>query len=259
VEVLTPPALRLGNVSFSYGDNPVLKDISFSVPEGSFASVLGRSGCGKTTLLRIICGLLSPDSGEIWFGAKSASGLAPAERGVGIVFQDRVLFNNMTVLGNIEYVLRGKKGRGEGCRAAALAALAFVGLEGYGGQYPDKLSIGQQQRAALARTLALKPKILLLDEPLSSLDAELREQFRAELKAIQHKTGVTILYITHDQEEALIISDSVIIMHEGGIAQHATARQILSAPANQFVEEFVVKNIRAKHQALTKLVADNLT
>jgi len=258
MEVLIPPALRLEHVAFSYGKDPILKDISFSVPAGGFVSLLGRSGCGKTTLLRLICGLLSPHSGEIWCGAQNAAGLGPSERGTGIVFQDRVLFSNMTVLGNIEYVLRSHQSRVEGGRSAALEALADVGLQDYQAKYPDTLSIGQQQRVALARTLVLKPKILLLDEPLSSLDAEVREQFSAELRAIQQKTGAAILYVTHDQEEALIISDSVAILHDGVIAQHAPPRQILSAPANQFVEDFVVKNIRAKHKALTKLVADDL-
>lgn len=228
----------------------VLNKISFTVYNGEFLSILGPSGCGKTTLLRIIVGLLSPTSGRIEKDGVDITTYSPSKRGMGIVFQNYALFENMNARDNIAYALRLNKGSKEKAYAVADSMLKVVGLEHEWAKKPSRLSGGQQQRVAIARTLAMNPDIILFDEPMSALDVDTRLSLRSEIKEIQKKFGTTMIYITHDQEEAFAMSDRIIVMDNGNIQQIDTPMNIIDFPANDYVDKFVKQNIQTKINSL---------
>ena len=249
MEVLTPK-LSVRNLNKSFDGKQVLKNLSFDLMEGEFLSILGPSGCGKTTLLRILIGLDHADSGEILKGGKDISKLSSYERGMGIVFQNYALFPNMTVLQNVQYALSLRKETKKDAKLIALRTLEQVGLLDQMHKRPNQLSGGQQQRVAIARTLATNPDIILLDEPISALDVTNREIMKAELKALQKKFNVTMLFITHDQEEAFFLSDRVMVMDEGNIQQLDTPLNVYRNPANDYVKKFVVEQLDKKYEDL---------
>ncbi len=242
--------LVVENLSKVFGTNEVLHGIGFTVCEGEFLSVLGPSGCGKTTLLRMLIGLEQPTDGKIYKDGRDITNSAPFERGMGIVFQNYALFENMTVLGNVEYALRKNPAFKEKARETAERLIEQVGLAEHKEKRPGKLSGGQQQRVAIARTLALNPDIILFDEPMSALDVDTRLSLRGELKNIQKKFGSTMIYITHDQEEAFAMSDRIMVLNEGKVQQLDTPRGIIDHPANDYVERFVIHNIQLKIDSL---------
>lgn len=242
--------LVIENLSKSFGASEVLRGVSFTVKEGEFLSILGPSGCGKTTILRILIGLAQADEGRILKDGVDISNLPPAQRGMGIVFQNYALFENMTVLGNVEYALKQRPETKAQAADVAREMLTIVGLQDHMGKKPHKLSGGQQQRVAIARTLALHPEIILFDEPMSALDVDTRLSLRLELKALQKKFGSTMIYITHDQEEAFALSDRIMVMGEGVIHQLDTPHNIVAAPADEYVRQFVLKNLRIKIDSL---------
>ncbi|MBE6918500.1 MAG: ABC transporter ATP-binding protein [Ruminococcaceae bacterium] len=236
-----------------------LNKVNFDVRNGEFLSILGPSGCGKTTILRILIGLLKPVGGTIIKDGVDITQLPPAARGMGIVFQNYALFENMTVLQNVEYALKirkenkGAEGR-KLVRQRALDMLAQMGLSEHADKLPAMLSGGQQQRVAIARTMVLNPDIILFDEPMSALDVETRLALRAELKRIQKEFGTTMIYITHDQEEAFAMSDRIMIMREANVVQLDTPENIIDHPADDYVRTFVLKNLQIKIDSLMKCV-----
>lgn len=240
----------------SFGDNIVLNNISFDVKEGEFLSVLGPSGCGKTTLLRIIIGLEDLDSGVILSDNQDVSKLKPSDRDMGIIFQSYALFPNMTVLENVSYPLQLKMSKEEANKIAK-ETLTLIGLETELNKKPSQLSGGQQQRVAIARTLAPNPKIILLDEPISALDVTNREIMKKELKEIQKKFKATMLFITHDQEEAFYLSDRIMVMNKGNIEQIGTPEEIYKNPSNEYVRSFVVDHIDHKLNSLKRYVGES--
>ncbi|MGL4766577.1 MAG: ABC transporter ATP-binding protein [Formosimonas sp.] len=232
--------LVLNQVTKSYNaTSTALKGVSFEVKQGEFVSFLGASGCGKTTTLRIIAGFEQEDSGTVTLGGASLSGVSPEKRNLGFVFQQYALFPNMTVRRNIEFGLKNIGLSTAQIKERADEYMDLVRLHEFANRYPHELSGGQQQRVALARALARQPKVLLLDEPLSALDAKIRVHLRSEIKAIQRKLGITTLYVTHDQEEALSMSDRIILMHQGVIEQMGTPAQLYNTPANEYVASFI--------------------
>jgi iron(III) transport system ATP-binding protein len=248
--------LIVQDLSKDFGSQEVLHQISFTVKEGEFLSILGPSGCGKTTLLRILLGLEEADGGRILKDGEDISSLPPSQRKMGMVFQNYALFENMTVLDNVAYAPR-KSGLGKReAREGALALLARVDLMDHVDKKPHMLSGGQQQRVALARTLAMNPDIILLDEPMSALDVETRLALRAELLSIQKAFGSTIIYITHDQEEAFAMSDRIMVMHEGRIQQIDSPQVIMDQPANDYIRQFVIHNIQIKIDSLIRYVRE---
>ncbi len=249
MEVLTPK-LSVRNLNKSFDGKKILNNLSFDLMEGEFLSILGPSGCGKTTLLRILIGLEKADSGEILKGSKEISGLSSFERGMGIVFQNYALFPNMTVLENVAYALTLRKETKKEATAIAQRTLEQVGLADQMYKKPSQLSGGQQQRVAIARTLATNPDVILLDEPISALDVANREIMKAELKALQKKFNVTMLFITHDQEEAFFLSDRIMVMNEGNIEQMDTPLAIYQQPVNDYVRQFVVEQLDKKYTDL---------
>ncbi|MDR0600682.1 MAG: ABC transporter ATP-binding protein [Treponema sp.] len=237
-----------------FNKQEVLRGISFSVRDGEFLSILGPSGCGKTTILRVLMGLLAPSAGVILKDGQDITGLPASKRGMGIVFQNYALFQNMTVLGNVEYALRfNRELRGQ-ARSRAESVISQVGLTEHIRKKPYKLSGGQQQRVAIARTLAMNPEIILFDEPMSALDAATRLLLRDELKEIQKKFRSTMIYITHDQEEAFSLSDRIMVMDCGIIHQIDAPENIIQNPANDFVRDFVIANLRRKIDSLAKYI-----
>lgn len=251
MEVLTPK-LSVRNITKSFDGKTVLNNLSFDLMSGEFLSVLGPSGCGKTTLLRILVGLETADSGEILKGGMDISKLSSFERGMGIVFQNYALFPNMTVLENVQYALTLRKDTRKDAKAIAQRTLEQVGLTDQMNKKPSQLSGGQQQRVAIARTLATKPDVILLDEPISALDVTNREIMKAELKALQKKFNVTMLFITHDQEEAFFLSDRIMVMNNGNIEQMDTPLTIYQKPASDYVKEFVVHQLDKKYTDLLR-------
>jgi putative spermidine/putrescine transport system ATP-binding protein len=233
------PMVRLVNLRKQFGEVKAVNDVTLEVFDGEFITLLGPSGSGKTTVLRMIAGFEKPDSGEIVLNGTDVAQLPPYERDVNTVFQDYALFPHMTVLENIEYGLKVKKIGKEETRSRALNALSQVRLEGYESRKPSQLSGGQRQRVALARALVNRPKVLLLDEPLGALDLKLREQMQIELKQLQRDIGITFIFVTHDQEEALTMSDRIAVFNEGKIVQLGTPREIYENPTSKFVSEFV--------------------
>jgi ABC-type Fe3+/spermidine/putrescine transport system ATPase subunit len=231
------PILELRGVSKEYSGQAVLDGVSLSVPPGSFFALLGPSGCGKTTTLRLTAGFESPTAGEIFLHGKPMNGRRPYERKVSTVFQNFALFPHLTVRQNIEFGLRHQKIPDRDKRIAQ--ALELVQLRGKESHYPAQISGGEKQRTALARSLVLEPDVLLLDEPLSSLDPGLRKMLRNELKALQRRVGIAFLMVTHDQEEALSVSDQIAVMHKGRIRQVGSPETIYLRPNSRFVADFV--------------------
>ncbi len=231
--------LHATGVTKTFGRFAALQDISFEARRGEFLCILGPSGCGKTTLLRVVAGLETQDSGRVAIEGRDVSSLPVSRRNVGIVFQSYALFPNLTAVQNIGYGLRSL-GNGKssiGRRVEEL--LQLVGLQGMGHRYPAQLSGGQQQRVALARAMALSPNLLLLDEPLSALDAQVRILLRSEVRQLQRRLGVTTLMVTHDQEEALTMADRIVVMDRGKIVQDGTPLEIYNKPATPFVASFI--------------------
>jgi len=231
--------LQVRNVTKMFGTFAALKDISLDVNEGEFVCFLGPSGCGKTTLLRAIAGLDIQTHGKVFQGGREISDLPASERDFGIVFQSYALFPNLSVNDNVGYGLVNVGTSKADTHARVVELLSLVGLEDQGDKYPAQLSGGQQQRVALARALAMSPGLLLLDEPLSALDAKVRVHLRHEMKELQQRLGVTTVMVTHDQEEALTMADRIVVMNDGNIEQVGTPEEIYGSPASPFVAEFV--------------------
>ncbi len=235
----SPVIISIRGLTRSFGDVHAVTGIDLDIYEGEFITLLGPSGSGKTTVLRMIAGFEKPDAGSISLSGKDVSQLPPYERDVNTVFQDYALFPHMNVLSNIEYGLRVKGVAKAERLERATEALHQVRLEGYGERKPSQLSGGQRQRVALARALVNRPSVLLLDEPLGALDLKLREQMQIELKALQRAVGITFIFVTHDQEEALTMSDRIAVFNQGKIEQLGTPREIYNSPRSSFVSEFV--------------------
>jgi spermidine/putrescine transport system ATP-binding protein len=231
--------VELDRIGKRFDANYAVRDVSFRVQAGEFFSILGPSGCGKTTLLRMIAGLADPTEGRILIGGQDMAGLPPNRRPTAMIFQSLALFPLMPVWENVAFGLEARGVAKATRRARALELLDLVALGGYGDRLPGELSGGQRQRVAIARALAVEPALLLLDEPLSALDLKLRQHMRAELRALQKRTGVTFIYITHDQSEALAMSDRVAVMSEGVLQQVADPRTLYANPETPFVARFV--------------------
>ena len=245
--------IEFRQVSKRYGgtDAPlVVQGIDFVVPRGTLTTLLGPSGCGKTTTLRMIAGLEAPSGGQILIDGQDVTQLGPAERPVSMVFQSYALFPHMKVLDNVRYGLDVSGVPRADAQARAHEALASVGLTGYALRLPSELSGGQQQRVALARALVLQPSVLLFDEPLSNLDARLRRSMRDEIRRLQQSLGLTVAYVTHDQSEALAVSDQVIVMEAGRIAQAGSPQDLYERPATPFVAGFMGEALLLDGQAL---------
>ena len=238
---MTAEYLRLEGIRKSFGSFQALRDIDLSIEQGEFVCFLGPSGCGKTTLLRIIAGLETQTAGSIFQGGRDISVLPPARRDYGIVFQSYALFPNLSVSDNVAYGLVNRKQPKAAIAARVDELLKLVGLPGSGPKFPAQLSGGQQQRIALARALATSPGLLLLDEPLSALDAIVRVHLRQEIRSLQRKLGVTTIMVTHDQEEALSVADRIVVMNQGVIEQVGTPMEVYRDPATPFVADFVGK------------------
>jgi putative spermidine/putrescine transport system ATP-binding protein len=233
------PAISLAGLRKSFGDVEAVAGVDLDIAPGEFFSLLGPSGSGKTTVLRMIAGFELPTAGTVTLGGRDVTKLAPFDRDVNTVFQDYALFPHMTVAQNVEYGLRVRRVPKEERRRRAAEALDAVRLAGFGGRKPSALSGGQRQRVALARALVNRPQVLLLDEPLGALDLKLRQEMQVELKAIQRDVGITFVFVTHDQEEALTMSDRVAVFHRGRIEQVGTAEQVYDRPETPFVAGFV--------------------
>ncbi len=235
--------IEFRHVSKRYGEGPVaplaVNDVSFEVREGTLATILGPSGCGKTTPLRMIAGLESPSGGQVLIGGRDVTTLGPADRNVSMMFQSYALFPHMDVIGNVSYGLRMSGLAKVAAQERAAEALRNVGLIGFDRRLPSELSGGQQQRVALARALVLQPAVLLFDEPLSNLDARLRREMREEIRSLQQRLRLTVAYVTHDQSEALAVSDQIIVMDQGTIAQCGTPQALYETPASEFVAGFM--------------------
>jgi putative spermidine/putrescine transport system ATP-binding protein len=233
------PFLSLDRIVKAFGSTTVVKDVNLAFERGEFISLLGPSGCGKTTILRMVAGFERPTSGRIIVEGRDITDLNPNQRQIGMVFQAYALFPNMNVAGNIGFGLKVQgKGRAE-TEARVEEMLNLIGLSGYGKRFPFELSGGQQQRVALARALAPRPRMLLLDEPLSALDAKIRVSLREQIRQIQRELGVTTIFVTHDQEEALSISDRIVVMNAGNVEQVGQPFEIYNRPATKFVATFV--------------------
>jgi spermidine/putrescine transport system ATP-binding protein len=235
----SPPLLSIRNVAKSFGRTSVLRDISLQVAEGEFLTILGESGSGKTTLLRIIAGFESTDSGEIMMGGERLDRLPPYRRRVNTVFQHYALFPHLTVAENVGYALKVAKRPKREIAERVEQALAMVKMTAYASSKPAKISGGQQQRIALARALVNRPRLLLLDEPLSALDANLRRQMQVELKSLQREVGISFVFVTHDQEEAMVMSDRIALLRTGELEQVASPREIYSRPATAYTAQFI--------------------
>jgi iron(III) transport system ATP-binding protein len=235
--------IEFRHVSKRYGADPsaplAVQDIGFTVPRGTLTTILGPSGCGKTTILRMIAGLESPTSGQIIIAGKDVTALGPADRNVSMMFQSYALFPHMSVVENVMYGLRMSGIPKAQAGNRAVEALRNVGLVGFDQRLPSELSGGQQQRVALARALVLEPAVLLFDEPLSNLDARLRREMREEIRSLQQRLKLTVAYVTHDQSEALAVSDQIIVMNHGTIAQCGTPADLYEYPASEFVAGFM--------------------
>jgi len=231
--------LQIQHLDKSFGTTRVVKDFCLPVEKGEFVSLLGPSGCGKTTVLRMIAGFETPSAGSIEIGGKDVVGLRPNQRNIGMVFQSYALFPNLTVAENVAFGLKVNGLPRAERDARVFEMLRLIGLDAFGGRYPFQLSGGQQQRVALARALAIQPEVLLLDEPLSALDAKIRVSLREEIRSIQRRLGITTIFVTHDQEEALSISDRVVVMNGGIAEQVGPPFEIYNRPATRFVAEFV--------------------
>ncbi|MBW4652569.1 MAG: ABC transporter ATP-binding protein [Kaiparowitsia implicata GSE-PSE-MK54-09C] len=239
---MTSTDIELVKLSKNYGSTPIVRAIDLTVPQGEFVSILGPSGCGKTTTLNMIAGFTAPTSGQIRVRGVDQNGVPPEKRRVGLVFQNYALFPHMTVKQNVGFGLRMQGKNQADIDAQVKKALHSVHLDGFEDRYPKELSGGQQQRTALARAIAPRPSLLLLDEPLSNLDLKLREAMRIELKDVQRELGITFVYVTHDQEEAMAMSDRIVVMQESVIAQVGTPSELYSTPRSTFVADFIGKS-----------------
>lgn len=234
-----PVIIDLQNISVSFDGQKILNNISLQIHDGEFVTLLGPSGCGKTTTLRIIAGFLNPDSGDVIFEGKNINGVPPYKRQVNTIFQRYALFPYLNVYENIAFGLRLKKMKEKDIQAKVREMLELVNLKGFGSRNINSLSGGQQQRVAIARALAVDPRVVLLDEPLGALDLKLRKDMQVELKNIQQKLGITFIYVTHDQEEALSMSDTIVVMNNGEIQHIGTPTDIYNEPKNAFVADFI--------------------
>jgi iron(III) transport system ATP-binding protein len=239
-------AISIDHVSRTFGTVRAVDDVSLDIKDGEFFTLLGPSGCGKTTLLRMIAGFADLSAGEIRFGDKRIDTLPPHRRNAGMVFQNYAIFPNLTVGGNVAYGLKARSVAAAEIRERVARALRLVHLDGYDERWPHQLSGGQLQRVAIARCLVIEPEVLLLDEPLSNLDAKLRVEMRAEIRQLQQELKITAIYVTHDQEEALAMSDRVAVMRAGRLEQVARPQDIYRAPATPFVAEFMGTTNRLK-------------
>lgn len=222
-----------------YGDNVIIPDLSLDIREGEFFTLLGPSGCGKTTLLRMIAGFNSIEGGDFFFGEKRINDLDPAKRNIGMVFQNYAIFPHYTVRKNVEFGLKNKKFPKDKIKTQSEKFMQLMQIDQYADRMPERLSGGQQQRVALARALCIEPDVLLMDEPLSNLDAKLRVEMRTVIKNIQHNVGITTVYVTHDQEEAMAVSDRIAVMNAGVIQHVGAPKSIYQRPANLFVATFI--------------------
>jgi iron(III) transport system ATP-binding protein len=253
------------NVTKTYGPIFAVRDVSFEVPAGALATLLGPSGCGKTTTLRLIAGLEMASSGTIAIAGRDVTHVQANARDIAMVFQSYALFPHMDVLGNVAFGLRNTGRSRTEAEIEARKALVLVGLADFADRLPSQLSGGQQQRVAVARAIVLRPKVLLLDEPLSNLDAKLRRRVREDIRELQQRLGLTVVYVTHDQQEALAVSDLVIVMSNAEIAQMGTPEQLYTAPATRFVADFigdaniVNANIEARQGELARVRIEAVT
>ena len=236
-----------------YGDNVIIPDLSLDIREGEFFTLLGPSGCGKTTLLRMIAGFNSIEGGDFYFGEKRINDLDPAKRNIGMVFQNYAIFPHYTVRKNVEFGLKNKKFPKDKIKSQSEKFMKLMQIDQYADRMPERLSGGQQQRVALARALCIEPDVLLMDEPLSNLDAKLRVEMRTVIKNIQHSVGITTVYVTHDQEEAMAVSDRIAVMNAGVIQHIGTPKSIYQRPANLFVATFIGRSNVIKG----KLIVEN--
>ena len=256
---MNEPKVVVKDLEMVFDGKCTLNKVSFDIRDGEFLSILGPSGCGKTTILRILVGLLTPTAGAVIKDGEDITDIPASKRGMGIVFQNYALFENMTVLQNVEYALKIRKENRNAearkrIREQSLAAIEQMGLIEHINKLPSMLSGGQQQRVAIARTMVLHPDIILFDEPMSALDVETRLSLRAELKRIQKEYGTTMVYITHDQEEAFAMSDRIMIMREANVVQLDTPDNIIDHPADDYVKSFVIRNLQIKIDSLMKCV-----
>ena len=231
--------LSIKNLNKSFGDRQILKNINLDINKGEFLCLLGPSGCGKTTLLRIIAGLEDLDEGAVFLSGDNITSLLPDKRDFGIVFQSYALFPNMTAYKNITFALKKKKLSKKEIENKAFEVLDIVGLRNEAHKYPRELSGGQQQRIAIARAIALEPKFLLLDEPMSALDAKVRSKLRDDIKKLQKRLNITTIMVTHDQEEAITMADRIAVLNEGQIMQIGSPQEIYQKPANLFTAQFI--------------------
>ena len=222
-----------------YGENVIIPDLNLDIREGEFFTLLGPSGCGKTTLLRMIAGFNSIEGGDFYFGEKRINDLDPAKRNIGMVFQNYAIFPHYTVRKNVEFGLKNKKFPKDKIKTQSEKFMKLMQIDEYADRMPERLSGGQQQRVALARALCIEPDVLLMDEPLSNLDAKLRVEMRTVIKNIQHSVGITTVYVTHDQEEAMAVSDRIAVMNAGVIQHVGTPKSIYQRPSNLFVATFI--------------------
>lgn len=231
--------LQLKNINKYFGKNHVIKNVNLNFEKGHFITFLGPSGCGKTTLLRMIAGFYEPDEGEILLNGENIERVPPYDRNTAMVFQEYALFPHMNVFDNVSYGLRVKKKSKDEIEKRVKQALSLMQLEGMEKRFPNQMSGGQQQRVAVARALVMNPEVLLLDEPLSNLDAKLRENVRVELRQIQQKMGLSTIYVTHDQSEALSMSDAIVVLKDGIVHQVGTPQEIYFEPKTAFVADFI--------------------
>jgi iron(III) transport system ATP-binding protein len=236
---MSDAAIRFTHVTKAFGAVRAVDDLTFDLPQGALVTLLGPSGCGKTTTLRLVAGLELPTEGRIEIEGRDVTRLAAAERRIAMVFQSYALFPHMNVLENVSYGLVVGGARRQAAEAEAQAMLGTLGLAGLGARLPSELSGGQQQRVAVARALVLRPKVLLFDEPLSNLDARLRRRVREDIRDLQKRLGLSVVYVTHDQQEALAVSDLVVVMRDGRIAQKGTPTALYDDPADAFIADFM--------------------
>ena len=243
--------IKIQDAVNKYGDHTIFSDLSLDIREGEFFTLLGPSGCGKTTLLRMIAGFNSIEGGDFFFNDVRINDMDPAKRNIGMVFQNYAVFPNMTVEKNVAFGLKQRKLPKEEIQQKTQKFLKLMQIDQYADRMPERLSGGQQQRVALARALAITPDVLLMDEPLSNLDAKLRVEMRSVIKEIQHSVGITTVYVTHDQEEAMAVSDRIAVMNHGDIQQVGTPKILYQRPANQFVANFIGRtNMMKAHLAV---------
>ena len=252
-----PVIIRCENINKKFKSKTVLEDISFTVNRGEFLSLLGPSGCGKTTILRMLIGIEKPTSGRIIKDGRDITDIAPKDRNIGIVFQNYSLFPNMDVYHNISYALQAKRMPKDEIDKKVKDIIETVGLEEHIYKKPKQLSGGQQQRVAIARTLVLNPDVILFDEPMSALDAEIKVVLRQQLKEIQKKLQITMIYVTHDQEEAFALSDRIMVLNDLRIAQIDTPYKLYHDPSDPFVKRFIVDHLDMKVRSIEDSISED--